>query len=442
MMGMIPGPVLGRRSFLGASLAAAAGALAGCVPPAGLSSPGFAFGPAATDVTASSALVWLRPRGPARVQVEYSPEPDLAGAALSPPAEATADRDFTVTLELSGLQPGRDYFYRGVMATPRGAAAERGAMGRFRTPPASGQEFRLGWSGDMDAAHQPYGLLGRVAAEAPDLFLFVGDTIYADHPRDQAATTLAAYRAKHRENRDDPFLQRLLARTAVAAIWDDHEVANDFDGTHFAVAEGRTALREYWPMRTAEASVLYRRLSWGPAADILILDTRQYRSPNAMGDGPGKTMLGRRQKEWLKAELSASRAPFKFVVSSIPFLGPFGPDKWNGFATERDELKRFFRQERIGGLVFLSADMHLAMDLADGDGLRDFIAGPIGAWPFCRVLPRRGALRRAERFSLCDAYNYGLIAVRPEASPPAIEVQIRDGDNAVRYATRITAASP
>ena len=183
----------------------------------------------------------------------------------------------------------------------------------------------------------------------------------------------------------------------MAAIWDDHEVANDFDGSHFAVAEGRTALREYWPMRTADPTVLYRRLSWGPAADVVILDTRQYRSPNATPDGPGKTMLGRRQKEWLKEELRASRAPFKFVVSSVPFLGPFGTDKWNGFATERDELKRFFRQERIGGLVFLSADMHLAMDLADRDGLRDFIAGPIGAWPFCRIAapPRPAAEHRA-----------------------------------------------
>jgi alkaline phosphatase D len=440
MVAMASAPRLGRRVFLGSSLAAAAGALAGCVPPTGLASPGFSFGPAATDVTATSALVWLRPRGPARVQVEYGPTQEFVGAALTAPVEAVAERDFTVTVELTALQPGREYFYRGVIVTATGAAA-RGAVGRFRTPPSSGQEFRFGWSGDMEAAHQPYSLLDRVVAQAPDLFLFVGDSIYADTPRDQAVTTLPGYREKHRENRDDAYLQRLLARTAVAAIWDDHEVANDFDGSHFAIAEGRAAFREYWPARTSDPTVLHRRLSWGPAVDIVILDARQYRSPNAMPDGPRKSMLGRRQKEWLKEELRASRAPFKFVVSSVPFLGPFGIDKWNGFATERDELKRFFREEKIGGLVFLSADMHLAMDLADRDGLRDFIAGPIGAWPFCRVLPRRGALRNTERFSLCDAYNYGLITVRPEASPPEIEVQIRDDDNAVRYSTRIAAPS-
>jgi alkaline phosphatase D len=440
MVPMAMAPRFGRRAFLGSALATAAGALAGCARPPGLASPGFSHGPAATDVTATSALVWLRPSGPGRVQVEYGPAGDAAAATLTPSVEAVAERDFTVTVELTGLEPGRAYSYRGVMATAAGGV-KHGAPGRFRTPPRTGQEFCLGWSGDMDAAHQPYTLLDRVAAQAPDLFLFVGDTIYADSPRDLAVTTLAGYRDKHRENRDDPSLQRLLARTAVAAIWDDHEVANDFDGSHFAMAEGRTALREYWPMRTGDPTVLYRRLSWGPGADVIILDTRQYRSPNGMADGPRKTMLGRRQKEWLKAELRASRAPFKFVVSSVPFLGPFGPDKWNGFATERDELKRFFRQERIGGLVFLSADMHLAMDLADRDGLRDFIAGPIGAWPFCRIAPRRGPLRNTERFSLCDTYTYGLIAVRPEASPPEIEVQIRDGDNAVRYSARVPAAS-
>jgi alkaline phosphatase D len=440
MVAMALTPQLGRRAFLAGSLVTAAGTLAGCARPAGLASPGFSFGPAATDVTATSALVWLRPLGPARIQVEYGPTRDLVGAALTPPVDAEADRDFTVTIELTGLQPGREYFYRGVAGTAIGAG-ERGAVGRFQTPPASGQEFRFGWSGDMDAAHQPYTLLDRVAAQAPDLFFFVGDTIYADHPRDQAATTLPAYREKHRENRDDPYLQRLLAQTAVAAIWDDHEVANDFDGSHFAVAEGRAAFREYWPVRTTDPTVLHRRLSWGPAVDIVILDTRQYRSPNAMPDGPRKTMLGRQQKEWLKEELRSSRAPFTFVVSSIPFLGPFGSDKWNGFATERDELKRFFREERVGRLVFLSADMHLAMDLAERDGLRDFIAGPIGASTFCGVLPRRGPVRNTERFVLCDAYNYGLITVRPEANPPEIEVQIRDGENTVRYTTRIRALS-
>lgn len=437
---MVFAPRLGRRAFLGSALATAAGAWPGCARPGGLASPGFSFGPAASDVTGSAALVWLRPRGPARVHVEYGVTEDFAGAAVTPPVDAIAERDFTVAVDLTGLEPGREYFYRGVTATASGVV-QHGTTGRFRTPPASGAEFRLGWSGDMDAAYQPYTLLDHVAAEAPDLFLFVGDTIYADSPRALAVTDVAGYREKHRENRGDPSLQRLLAQTAVAAIWDDHEVANDFDGSHGAVAEGRTALTEYWPMRTANPAVLYRRLSWGPAADVVILDTRQYRSPNAMPDGQRKTMLGRQQKEWLKAELKDSQAPFKFVVSSVPFLGPFGADKWNGFAAERDELKRFFRQERIGGLVFLSADMHLAMDLVDGDGLRDFIAGPIGAWPFCRVVPRRGPLRNTERFSLCDRRTYGLINVRPEASPPEIEVQIRDDENALRYSTRIAAAS-
>jgi alkaline phosphatase D len=434
---MSAAPPLGRRAFLRAL--AAAGGLAGCAHPPGLVTSGFSFGPAATDVTATSALVWLCASGGARVQVEYGLSADFAGATLTPPVDAQADRNFTVTAELTRLAPGREYFYRGVIATAAGVT-QRGAPGRFRTPPTSGRDFRLAWSGDMDALHQPFALLDRVAAEAPDLFLLVGDTIYADIPRDGAATTLPGYRAKHRENRDDPHLQRLLARTAVAAIWDDHEVANDFDASHPAMPAGRQAFREYWPVRSADPTVLYRRLSWGPAADIIILDTRQYRSPNAIADGAGKTMLGRRQKEWFQEEMRASRAPFKFVVTSVPFLGPFGSDKWNGFATERDELKRFLRQERIGTVVFLSADIHLAMDLGDGDGLRNFIAGPIGAWPFCRLRPRRrGPLRDFDGFALCDTYNYGLISVRPESSPPEIEVEIRDGGNAIRYSTRITA---
>jgi hypothetical protein len=125
----------------------------------------------------------------------------------------------------------------------------------------------------------------------------------------------------------------------VAAIWDDHEVANDFDGTHPSMPRGRTAFREYWPNRAADRTVLHRRLSWGPAADIIILDTRQYRSPNAMPDGPGKTMLGRRQKEWLKDKLRA----FDYRVGPARLrdqLAALRPDVLSGAANVLAEVAR------------------------------------------------------------------------------------------------------
>jgi alkaline phosphatase D len=261
-------------------------------------------------------------------------------------------------------------------------------------------------------------------------------------PRAQFTPTLAHYRDKHRENRADRHLARLLAATSVRAMWDDHEVHNDFDSTSRYIEEGRQAFHEYWPVRGdgGDPAVLYRRFAWGPAADFFVLDCRQYRRPKHETDGPAKTMLGGRQKAWLKDGLRASRAPFKFVLSSVPLHGPWGADRWAGYATERDELLAFVREDRIGGVIVLSGDVHAAADVDLGTGVREFIAGPIAAWPLCRIVPQaRQVLTASGRFFICDAFNWALVTVRPQTSPPEIELAFVDHTDTVRHRARILA---
>jgi alkaline phosphatase D len=292
----------------------------------------------------------------------------------------------------------------------------------------------------MRATHQPFQLYDRILEQKPDFFILLGDTVYADHPIIHAAHTLDAFRAKHRQNRADVHLQNFLARVPVYAMWDDHEVANNFNRTHPLIRLGRQAFREYWPMQGSDPSVLYRTMSWGPIVDLFLLDSRQYRSPQRDADGPGKTMLGSTQKAWFKETIRQSTATFKFVISSVPFLGWKSTDNWAGYATERDELLRFFRAEAISGVIFLSADAHIARHLTHADGVNDFTAGPLATRPRCKNRP---ALRR-QMASLgglitCDALNYGLVSVRPEAKPPEVEVRILDAANTVLYQTHIIA---
>ena len=395
-----------------------------------------AYGPAAFEVTPRSALVWHRLPGPGRLHVEYATNISVAQAVRTPAVAVTADTDYTVALPLDGLAPDREYVYRAMSEDGRA----RGPVGRFRTAPEQAAEFTFGFSADIEAGHQPFTLLDSVLRRRPDFFVLLGDTVYADVPRLRFEPTLAHYRDKHRENRDDPHLARLLAATPVYAMWDDHEVHNDFDRTSPYIGEGRQVFREYWPVlgEGRDRSILYRRFAWGPGADFFLLDCRQYRSPQGEADGAGKTMLGARQKAWLKEGLHASRAPFKFVLSSVPVHGPWGPDRWAGYATERDELLAFVRTERIRGVIVLSADVHAAVDVDLGTGVREFIAGPVAAWPLCRIAPRaRPHLQASGRFFICDAFNWALLTVRPEASPPEVEVQFVDATDAVRHRTRV-----
>ena len=87
-------------------------------------------------------------------------------------------------------------------------------------------------------------------------------------------------------------------RCGTYAMWDDHEVQNDFDSTHPNIPEGRQAFREYWPVRGAvdDPTVLYRRFAWGPAADFFVLDCRQYRSPRAMPTAPARRCWARARR--------------------------------------------------------------------------------------------------------------------------------------------------
>ena len=109
-----------------------------------------------------------------------------------------------------------------------------------------------------------------MARRQPDLFLFVGDTVYADQlcgqrphvpGADYVATTLAEFHGKHRYNRADPALQEFFRTTSVFAIWDDHEVRNNFAGpTEPLMPVGLQALLDYWPIQgpPEEPRRLYR----------------------------------------------------------------------------------------------------------------------------------------------------------------------------------------
>jgi alkaline phosphatase D len=428
---------LDRRAFLRALGLAPLVALQGCAGDLlrATARSQIEYGPATFEVAGHSALVWHRLSAPGRAHIEYAPVGGGAAPSRTPVVTVTADSDLTMTVTLDRLAPDREYQFRAVVE----GATDPGPLGRFRTAPVAAEEFTFAWSADIEAGHQPFTIFDAMARRAPRFFVFLGDTVYADHPRTSFEPTLTYYRYKHRENRDDRHLGGFLGGMPVFAMWDDHEVQNDFNATNPFIPQGRQAFGEYWPIRGGD--VLYRRFSWGAGADFFALDCRQYRSPQSDPDGPAKTMLGARQKAWLKDGLRQSRAPAKFLLTSVPLQGPWGADRWAGYATERDELLRFLHDEKIRGVIVLSGDVHTAVDIELDGGPREFVAGPLGAWPSCRIAPRiKPLLEASGRFFICDAFNCGLVTVRPQASPPEVEVRYLDAADVVRYTTRVPLA--
>ena len=71
-------------------------------------------------------------------------------------------------------------------------------------------------------------------------------------------------------------------------------------------------------------------------------------------------MLGSSQMRWLKDSLKKP-ATFKVLCTNVPMtpnVKPGSKDTWDGYAQERDSIFRFIAEQKIPGVVILSADRH------------------------------------------------------------------------------------
>jgi alkaline phosphatase D len=416
------------------------------------------------EVSAHRALVWVRAAASGPVVIAYG----AAGGEATAVTETTTSpgRDFTARVPLEELAAGTRYRYEVL------AGGER-VEGSFTTAPAAttATPVRVAWSGDLGGVghcrdgEDGYRIFRAMTKRAPDVFLFVGDTIYADHVcgssahvagSDYVASNLQELYGKHRYNRSDAAVQEFFRRTSVYATWDDHEVGNNFGPRHELMTAGRRAFQDYFAVEGVpeEPGRLYRSVRWGKHVHIFILDTRQYRSPNTDRDGPGKSMLGPAQRQWLLDGVTTSDATWKLIVSSVPlgmFTGGAVSDSWSsanmlgyprpgtGFVHERDLVLRTLRERGVRDVVFVSGDVHhaelLRHEPAPGFVVHEFIAGPLAA--------RRGYPRFLDRSlgsrslgSLGWAHNFGEII----ADGAALQVNIVDTAGTVRVASRVRAA--
>lgn len=132
------------------------------------------------EVGPDHASLWLRGPDGSTLHVKLAPT-GAGGATHGTDALPDPDRDLTARLELSQLEPGRRYAYEV-------SQAGRVVAGEFVTAPAPGADapVHLAWSGDLGGAghcrdvEDGYRIFDVLRARRPDLFLFVGDTIYAD----------------------------------------------------------------------------------------------------------------------------------------------------------------------------------------------------------------------------------------------------------------------
>ncbi|WP_157245212.1 alkaline phosphatase D family protein [Nonomuraea typhae] len=396
-----------RRSFL----AAAAATLALPATSRTLARDPFTLGVASGDPSADGLVLWTRlaqdPLGangrgamPSRdLDVEWQVSTDERFAKITTSGTATARwKDaHSVHVELKGLEPGREYFYR-FRAEGRVSPA-----GRTRTTPTGAtQPLAFAVAACAHYEHGFYTAYRRLAEQEPDLVLFLGDYLYEYGPSGYSAlagrvrthtpgkcATLADYRLRHAQYKSDPDLQRAHATAPWLVAFDDHELENNWAGPVSstgapAFARRRaSAFRAYYenmPLRreTLQGTVLRvnRRVSWGKLARFHILDTRQFRDDQACLDGvragcderlsAKRTLLGGDQWRWLSEGLASSDTQWNLLGQQILMMqrdykrGPgreVNLDAWDGYAAERTRLLELMRG--TSNPVVLTGDAHM-----------------------------------------------------------------------------------
>lgn len=123
--------------------------------------------------------------------------------------------------------------------------------------------------------------------------------------------------------------------------------------------------------------------------DIFLLDTRSHRQMHDIREPakPGLSMLGEKQRNWLKRSMKESDAEFFFVVSSVPMFIPHSgaggfefdeankEEAWVAFLDEREKLVDFW--DGLGKPVMvMTGDLHNSFAIKVTDRVWEFCCGP------------------------------------------------------------------
>jgi alkaline phosphatase D len=439
-----------RRTFLRVTGAAAAAGFPAIVR--AQARPGTPCGVAAGDVGGGRAIVWSRTDRAARMLVEYSTNERFTNVQRVRGPIAFDGSDFTARTVLTGLPPGQRMFYRvqfldlsdlKTLSEPvTGSFGTYGSLPRDVTVAWSADTVGQGWGINLDWGGLK--LYETMRAAQPDVFVNLGDTIYADQPvqaevklddgtiwknlvteeKSKVAESLAEYRGCYRYNYLDEHMRRFNADVPQIVMWDDHEVRDNwywerrqdedarFREKSVAVlaARARRAFFEYNPLPLVgdDPERVYRSVRLGPLVEIFALDMRSYKGANSENRQPSmdaaSAIFGPAQLQWLKTSLRASTATWKIVAADLPLglvVGD-GPGRYEAVANgdpgaplgrelELADLLRDLQRNRVGNVVWITADVHYCAAhhydpsraaFTQFDPFWEFVAGPLNAGTF------------------------------------------------------------
>lgn len=356
----------------------------------------FYHGVASGDPLSDRVIIWTRvtPEDSLlsiSVNWRMSKDAEFSEIIASGTAQAKAVQDYTVKVDVTGLEPGQKYYY------DFSALGANSIVGKTKTSPESQvDEVKLGVVSCSNYEWGYFTAYKKLAEKELDAVLHLGDYIYEYGPGGYGDTTLnrvhypakevvtlEEYRLRYSQYRLDPDLRVAHQSHAFITIWDDHEIANDSyvdgaknhqqnEGDYLARKEAaRKAYYEWLPVR--EGQELYRDFSYGNLVDLIMLDERlagRVAPVKSITDplltDTTRSMLGAEQFKWLEERLSESNAVWKVIGNQVIFsyLNYNWPDfkinldSWDGYPAERLKIADIIRNNDLKNIIFVTGDTH------------------------------------------------------------------------------------
>ena len=339
----------------------------------------FNYGVASGDPSLDGLVIWTYARyadaslmnNSVALKYELAMDNAFTNVVKSGDANATSATGFTVKVNLSGLKPGTDYFYRFT------SGFFKSGVGKTRTLPSmDAKQVKLAVFSCTLYSAGFFNAYAEAAKSDAQFAIHLGDYIYeygsdpskfgnTDLLNKSSASALSRvalpandivslydYRTRYAQYRSDPNLQVLHASMPWITVWDDHEFANNAFMTgaenHDPKTQGdwntrkNNAAQAYheWlpnrndPLDAANRFKIYRRFDFANILSLHMLDTRiegrvqqyanygtavsvadyqPYISGLTTGSDINRTMISATQLDWLQKGFASSTAKWQVL---------------------------------------------------------------------------------------------------------------------------------
>lgn len=284
-----------------------------------------------------------------------------------------------------------------------------------------------------------------VHAAKPQLFAFLGDTIYAD------TEDMAKMKKDYAILDAVSDFARLRKKIPVIGTWDDHDYGKNDGGAEYAMKKQSKELmmdfyREPRDSERRKRDGVYTSYFYGEAPcrlQVILLDLRTFRTPLKTrtadlwgydGDtSPGATLLGQAQWAWLEDQLRQP-ADLRILCSSVQFASSEHEwEKWANFPREKERLVTLIDRLGLRNLVVLSGDMHFAElskeTTPSGIELFDLTASGLNVIEKVNVLNSK-RLHHKDNFA-----HFGFVQI--DWKKRLVRLEIRDEKNKVAFGKNV-----